>query len=231
MNIFQKINLITFILLLFPVLCVICTKCEMPNNIETAVSNKHNEITVDESIYQIENITETTETTNIKESEDTIDVTDETTDDAESIDEVTEEATETIIEIVMYFTEKDVIALAKVLYNECRGVPSDMEKACVAWTACNRVDAGYGDTIYDVLTAPNQFAYRENTSVTEELYTLALDVLNRWNNERNGMTDVGRVLPKEYMWFRGDGKHNYFRNAFSGSYDIWDYSLDNPYDD
>lgn len=220
MNTFQKINLITFILLLFPVLCVICAKCEMPNNIET---------TVDET-YQIENVTEAAETTNIKESEDTIDVIDTITEDVTTENaEATEEAEEAV-EIIMYFTEKDVIALAKVLYNECRGVPSDMEKACVAWTACNRVDAGYGDTIYDVLTAPNQFAYRKNTPVTEELYNLALDVLTRWNDEKNGIMSVGRVLPKEYMWFRGDGKHNHFRNAFSGKYDIWDYSLDNPYD-
>ena len=134
MNTFQKINLIIFILLLFPVLCVICTKCEMPNIEETVVSNEHNEqveITVDESTYQIENVTEATETTNIKESETTINVTDKTTDDAESIDEVTEETTETIIEIVMYFTEKDVIALAKVLYNQRKLSPYHLEHLCI----------------------------------------------------------------------------------------------------
>lgn len=132
-------------------------------------------------------------------------------------------------ELIMYFTEKDVIALAKVLYNECRGIPSDMEKACVGWTACNRVDAGFGNTIYEVLTAPNQFAYGRYTPVTDELYELALDVLTRWNNEKNGIENVGRVLPKEYLWFYGDGEHNYFRDAFSGNFNVWDYSLDNPY--
>lgn len=222
MNTFQKINLITFILLLFPIFCVVCAKCEASDN---------NEVTVGENTHQIEHVTEAAETTNIKESEDTIDVIDTITEDVTTENaEVTEEATGEAVEIIMYFTEKDIIALAKVLYSECRGVPSDMEKACVAWTACNRVDAEYGDTIYDVLTTPNQFAYHKNTPVTEELYDLALDVLTRWNDEKNGITSVGRVLPKEYMWFRGDGKHNYFRNAFSGKYDIWDYSLDNPYD-
>lgn len=220
MNTFQKINLIAFILLLFPIFCVICAKCEAPDN---------NEVTVGENTHQIERVTEVAETTSVVEVEETTDMIIEDTE--VNTEEYIEEDTATIAGTVEYFTEKDVIALAKVLYNECRGVPSDMEKACVAWTVCNRVDAGYGDTVYDVLIAPNQFAYRKNTPVTEELYTLALDVLTRWNDEKNEVTDVGRVLPQEYMWFRGDGKHNYFRNAFSGSYDIWDYSLDNPYDD
>lgn len=220
MNTFQKINLIIFILLLFSIFCVICAKCEASDN---------NEVTVGENTHQIENATEVAEATNVVEVEKTTDMIIEDTE--ENTEEYITEDTETTVETIKYFSEKDVIALAKVLYNECRGVPSDMEKACVAWTACNRVDAGYGDTVYDVLTAPNQFAYRKNTPVTEELYNLALDVLTRWNDEKNGITNVGRVLPKEYMWFRGDGKHNHFRNAFSGSYDIWDYSLDNPYDD
>ena len=133
-------------------------------------------------------------------------------------------------QLVAYYAEKDVIALAKVLYNECRGIPSTVEKACVGWTACNRVDAGYGDTIYEVLTAPNQFAYNKRSPVTEELYYLALDVLERWNSEKNGFEDVGRVLPSNYLWFYGDGVHNYFRDKFDGDYNIWDYSLDNPYD-
>ena len=132
-------------------------------------------------------------------------------------------------ELIMYYTEKDVIALAKVFHDECRGIPSDVEKACVGWVACNRVDAGYADTIYEVLTAPNQFAYRSNAPVTDELYNLALDVLTRWNNEKNGIENVGRVLPSNYLWFHGDGEHNYFRDKFNGNFNVWNYSLDNPY--
>lgn len=133
-------------------------------------------------------------------------------------------------ELVMYYTEQDVVALAKVLYRECGAIPSDIEKACVAWVACNHVDAGFGDTIYDVVTIPNHFTYIENTPVTDELYNLALDVLTRWNNEKNGIEDVGRVLPSDYLFFHGDGWHNYFRNVYSGGIS-WDYSLENPYED
>lgn len=147
-------------------------------------------------------------------------------------DEFVEEETE----IVMHFDEDDVIALAKVLYNECRGIPSTTEKACVGWTVCNRVGTEYGDTIYEVITSPYQFAYWYDTPITDELYDLSLDILTRWNKEMNGFENVGRVLPSNYLWFSGDGEHNYFRNKFSGDYDVWDYDfidsrLRNPYVD
>lgn len=133
---------------------------------------------------------------------------------------------------IMYYTDEEVVMMAKLLYRECRGVPSDTEKACVAWTVCNRVDLDEfkGDTITEIITAPNQFAYSYDTPVTDELYELSLDVLTRWNAERNGEEYVGRVLPKDYTYYTGDGSHNYFRNNYDGEYDVWDYSLPSPYE-
>ena len=129
------------------------------------------------------------------------------------------------------YSEEEVVMTAKVLYRECGGVPSDTEKACVAWTVCNRVDMdGFPNTIQEVIEYPGAFAYSPDTPVTEELYALALDVLGRWNAEKNGDYDTGRVLPKDYAYFSGDGEHNYFRNAFCDNYDIWDYSLGSPYE-
>ena len=132
----------------------------------------------------------------------------------------------------MYYTEEEVVMMAKLLYRECGGIPSDTEKACVAWCVCNRVDSDEfdGDTITYVMTAPNQFAYVSDTPVRDDLYDLALDVLSRWNAERNGEVSVGRVLPKDYTYFHGDGTHNHFRNAYKGNYSIWDYSLPSPYE-
>lgn len=140
--------------------------------------------------------------------------------------------TEDINEEVMYYTEDEVVMMAKLLWHECRGVPSDTEKACVAWAVCNRVDDEEfdGDTVTEVMTIPNQFAYYYDTPVLDELYDLALDVLTRWNAERNGEVSVGRVLPKDYTYYTGDGVHNYFRNAYNGHYSIWDYSLPSPYE-
>lgn len=131
--------------------------------------------------------------------------------------------------IVMYYTENDVTMIAKVLYRECRGVPSITEQACVAWTILNRVDDGrFGNSISEVITRPNQFAYKSDTPVTDDLYALALDVLTRWNAEQNGMENMGRVLPKEYLYFSGSGGHNYFRTGSSNS-TTWKYELTSPY--
>lgn len=138
------------------------------------------------------------------------------------------QTTESVYSLRKLYEESDIVDIAKVLYRECGSLPSDTEKACVAWTILNRVDA-YGSTVYSVVRQPNQFAFRSSSPVRDDLYALAKDVLDRWNAEKNGAADSGRVLPHEYMWFYGDGRHNYFRNAYSGNYKIWDYSLPSPY--
>jgi hypothetical protein len=131
-----------------------------------------------------------------------------------------------------YFTDTDAILIAKTLYGECRGCQSVTEQACVVWTILNRADAGYG-TIEQVITARHQFAgYRAKNPVTDELLGVAYDVLERWNNEKNGQIDVGRVLPADYLWYSANraGTHNLFRNKYIGG-QVWNYSSNSPYVD
>lgn len=126
--------------------------------------------------------------------------------------------------------EYDVEAtyIARTLYGEARGL-SQTEQAAVVWCVLNRAD-NWGMDIIEVITAPGQFAgYRASNPVWPELYDLAQDVLARWRRERNGETDVGRVLPQGYMWFSGNGVTNIFRDAYRGG-DVWDWSLESPYD-
>lgn len=128
------------------------------------------------------------------------------------------------------YGEVEVTMLAKVVWAEARGVPTTAEKAAVIWCVLNRVDAdGYGDSIAEVITARNQFAYREASPATDELTELARDVLDRWWREHNGEADVGRVLPAEYTFFCGDGKHNHFRTEYEDTGVYWDWSLPSPY--
>ena len=47
--------------------------------------------------------------------------------------------------------------------------------------------------------------------------------------EKAGMTDVGRTLPSNYLYYGGDGKHNYFRTEWKGG-TRWNYSLPSPYE-
>lgn len=130
---------------------------------------------------------------------------------------------------IQYYTEQDVIDIAKVLYRECRGIESDTEKACVVWTILNRVDT-YSSNVYSVVREANQYAFSENTPVWDELVELARDVLERWNFEKNGEECVGRVLPKEYLYFEGDGTHNYFKDNHVYPCNIWNYSIESPYE-
>ena len=97
------------------------------------------------------------------------------------------------------------------------------------WCALNRVDCGYGSIVM-VVTTPYQFVgYQEDNPVDENLVALCEDVLARWYAEKAGEENVGRVLPSDYLWFSGDGYHNYFRNAYRGG-NTWDWSLESPYE-
>lgn len=133
------------------------------------------------------------------------------------------------------YTDEDAIALAKLVWGEGRGVPvygsvsTKCQQAAIMWVVLNRFDAGYADSIMDVITAPNQFyGYSEEHPVDEELLDLAYDVLDRWNREKHDETMVGRVIPSDYYWFRGDGTYNHFRNVYSGS-ETWRWELSDPY--
>ena len=127
-----------------------------------------------------------------------------------------------------HYTNADAKDIARVLYLEARGIKSKTEKACVVWVILNRVDST-GKSIGKVIRQPNQFAFRESAPVKKSLLKLAKDVLKRWNREKNGKKKVGRVLPKKYKWYHGDGKHNYFKTNYKKPYKVWDYSYESPY--
>ena len=127
-----------------------------------------------------------------------------------------------------YYNENSAEALARLMWAEGRGIKSDTEKAAIAWVVINRVEAGYG-TLWQVITAPNQFAYRDGDPVDPALYELAKDVLIRWDMERCGFEDVGRVLPREYCWFAGWDGRNWFRDAYKNG-NVWNWAWATPYE-
>jgi len=127
--------------------------------------------------------------------------------------------------------ELEIPLIAKTVWGEAQGC-SKMEQAAVIWCILNRVDSkgyGFGHGIEYVITFPNQFhGYNPNFPVTDEIYDLTVDVLERWEREKSGETDVGRVLPKEYLYFSGNGTENIFRTEYTGG-DIWRWNCVNPY--
>lgn len=127
--------------------------------------------------------------------------------------------------------EEDVVALAKTIWGEARGVTSKSEQAAVAWCILNRLDSGrYGSTILRIVSAPGQFVgYSSSFPVTDEFRELAIDVLQRWHAEKEGQTNVGRTLPSDYYYFSGYRGRNYFTQSWQ-SYEYWDWSLESPYE-
>lgn len=142
------------------------------------------------------------------------------------------------VEKIRYATEKEQIEhdkaeiemIAKTVYGEARG-SFKTEKAAVVWCILNRVDDDrFPDNITDVITQENQFSgYSESNPVDSEIVELVNDVMTRWVFEKTAVGEVGRVLPKEYCWFLGNGVQNTFRDAYNGDYNTWDWSLESPY--
>ena len=125
------------------------------------------------------------------------------------------------------------VALARTVWGEARGC-SATEQAAVAWCVLNRVDSSeFPDDVVSVCAQDypcKQFdGYNPDYPVDEDLLALAEDVLARWELEKLGVGSVGRVLPADYLFFEGDGKHNHFRREYVGDGTTWDWSLESPY--
>ena len=122
--------------------------------------------------------------------------------------------TEPSAEPEMYFTEDDVVAMAKMLWGEARGCTLDNQQKAV-WCVLNRVDdSRFPNTILGVLSQPSQFhGYSPDFPVWDELKEVARDVLTRWSLEKQGVTVERELLP-EYVFFTGDGIQNNFREEY-----------------
>lgn len=128
----------------------------------------------------------------------------------------------------IYIDEESAKYLANVTWGEARGC-SVTEKAAVMWCVLNRVDSPkYPNSVKEVVTQKSQFdGYSEDNPITKELFQLANSVLTYWS-EGN---DSGRVLPKEYLYFTGDGEHNCFYTTWASNAVAWDWSLPSPYEE
>lgn len=131
------------------------------------------------------------------------------------------------------YSDADVDVIAKTVYGEALITHSDMEMAAVVWCILNRVDSEedfFPDTIMEVVTQESQFhGYSESNPVDPHIEWLVRDVLDRWVLEKAGAEGVGRVLPKDYLYFWGDGRHNHFTTEYHAG-TTWDWSAENPYE-
>lgn len=133
--------------------------------------------------------------------------------------------------VPVYFTEEEVVYIAKTVYGEARGC-SKIQQSAVVWCILNRVDNGYwGDTIKEVVTARGQFhGYYASNPVTDEIREMVEDILYRWNMEKAGMTNVGRTLPERFIYFNSDGFGSNRFTTKAGTGEVWTFDCWNPYE-
>jgi hypothetical protein len=141
------------------------------------------------------------------------------------------------VQIKQIFTEKEYKeaqeALSRTMFAE--GGASVTNHAAVGWCVINRWYRANKNkpiqkckrTIRQICAARNQFAYKAKFSKSKERryqkvkkkwLKLAADILDRVTLELNGVKDVGRVLPKGYYYFAGNGKWNRFRKYYKAPY-------------
>lgn len=103
------------------------------------------------------------------------------------------------------WTEEDIEALAMTLSGECYdGEPEDKRRVCEV--VLNRVSAGFGGTIQDVLSEPNQFEgyWSQSRPVSLDDYVIAEESIKDWYS--NGC----RPLSPWLFFESGDGHANEF---------------------
>lgn len=123
-----------------------------------------------------------------------------------------------------------VEAVAKTVWGEAQGCTTT-EQAAVVWCVLNRVDSpDFPDDPLSVVAQQGQFSgYSPDYPVDPELVALVEDVMARWTLEKSAVGSVGRVLPREYVFFVGDGLHNHFRESYEQTGETWDWGLPSPY--
>ena len=148
------------------------------------------------------------------------------------MDSLTDVMKEELIRSVL--SENDELILARMLWGEDRENPMYM-RAAIIWCVFNRMDQSR--LPIEQLINKTQFpGYREENPVKDWAINLIRDVAVRYVLEQNGFTDIGRVLPKEYLYYeQPPGKrYHIFKTRLKlsdKSNKIWDWSLPSPYDE
>ena len=144
-------------------------------------------------------------------------------------DEVPQITDEDLIRSVI--SESEEKKLAQTLYGEDRTVgdaDDTMRQAAVIWSIFNRCDA-WDMSVDEVITHDQYHGWYREQQHPDWAHELVRDVALRWAKEKMGEKNVGRVLPKEYLFFSNGGRHEKFRSGYR-TRDYWDWSWENPYE-
>lgn len=131
--------------------------------------------------------------------------------------ECAEESVQSVEEKPVHYkyTEFEIDMLARLVYAEA-GCCSADEQRLIVWTVFQRVDSADYDfrnmnTIESVVTAPNQFAYFQNSPIIESIREICAEEISKWANFENPPTLEPYAPTLPYYFYEGDGYHNWFR--------------------
>lgn len=113
------------------------------------------------------------------------------------------------------YTDAEADMLARLVLREAGGC-SEEEQRLVVWTVFQRVDSTSYDfrnmnTITDVVTAPYQFAYDETAPIKDDIRRMCEAELEKWATGGAPPTVEPYAPTLPYLFFEGDGYHNWFR--------------------
>ena len=116
-------------------------------------------------------------------------------------------------EPVVKYTSEEVTLVAKTVWGEARGCSRE-EQMLVVWCICNRADSSEA-SIEQVVKAPRQFhGYNPEHPVTDEIRSVVLEVLDAWSSGQEALVYEPYATTSEYLYFSGDGVHNWFREEW-----------------
>lgn len=116
-------------------------------------------------------------------------------------------------------SESDLYALAKLVWGESRGLSKE-EQELTVWCVLNRVDSTDPDfedqnSIMAVVTHPNAFhGYNPNNPVEEDILSLVEECVEDWEHGEQCPTHPTYAPNEGYLFFYGDGSHNWYRNTW-----------------
>ena len=116
-----------------------------------------------------------------------------------------------------YVNKDEALILARMIYSYAHGESSMTRQAAMGWAFLNYAGSS------SLASKTGAFSdYNANSPTVDDLgrdlQLLARDILFRYQAERSGITEVGRVLPKEYTWIWVEGNGTvYFRTSQYGA--------------
>ena len=113
------------------------------------------------------------------------------------------------------WTDNCVDVISRMVWGEGRGVNRNEQKLIV-WTVINRYEhGGYGSSLVGVVRARGQFhGYSPRFPVTDEIRGVVIEVLSAWERGEEAKVYPPFARTSDYLYFWGDGTHNWFRRSW-----------------